>query len=49
MDSEIVEYGQVLKIIVDSELRANAIDLKYSKHLGMLLGKNIKVEIREDV
>ena len=49
MDSEIVENGQELKIIVNSELRANAINLKYSKHLGMLLGKNIKVEIREDV
>lgn len=49
MDSEIVEDGQDLKIIVNSELRANAINLKYSKHLGMLLGKNIKVEIREDV
>lgn len=49
MDSEIVENGQELIIKVDSELRENAINLKYSKHLGMLLGKNIKVEIREDV
>lgn len=49
MDSEIVEDGQELKIIVDSELRANAINQKYSKYLGMVLGKNIRVEIREDV
>lgn len=49
MDSEIVEDGQDLKIIVDSELRAEAINRSFSKHLGMLLGKNIKVEIREDV
>lgn len=49
MDSEIVEDGQELIIKVDSELRENAINLKYSKHLGMILGKNIKVEIREDI
>lgn len=49
MDSEIVEDGQELKIIVDSELRANAINQKYSRHLGTLLGKNIRIEIREEI
>lgn len=49
IDSEIVEDGEELKIIVDSELRANAINQKYSRRLGVLLGKKIKVEIREDV
>lgn len=46
MDSEIVEDGQDLKIIVDSELRAEAINRSFSKHLGILLGKNIRVEIK---
>ena len=47
MDSEIVEDGQELKIIVDSELRAEAINRSFSKYLGILLCKNIRVEVKE--
>lgn len=47
MDSEIVENGKELIIKVDSELRADAINRNFSKYLGILLGKNIRVEIKE--